>query len=207
MALASTAWKEGQSGNPLGRPHGARSPYTKQIIDHIKSLGHKDPLETLSELQHSSQDEGIRATAASMLAPYLHSKLSAIPTPVYINVEVTILVHEDPQDLSQVRANKARIASLLASGLLDLASADKLLAVQNSIAADMIDETKLLAASGGSPEQTIYIEGGLPNLPGTNITMPPPRMNGKDAIEADTAPNGAQTAPNGAPDDQDPGGP
>jgi hypothetical protein len=160
-------------------------------------LGHRDPLETLSELQNNSQDEAIRATAANMLAPYLHSKLSAIPTPVYINVEVTILVHEDPQDLSQVRANKARIASLLASGLLDLASADKLLAVQNSIAADMIDETKLLAASGGSPEQTIYIEGGMPVMPGCEeVIMPPRRMNGNGAIEPDAAsPPGPEPPP------------
>jgi hypothetical protein len=133
--------------------------------------------------------------------------MGAIPAPVYINVEVTILVHEDPQDLSQVRANKARIASLLASGLLDLASADKLLAVQNSIAADMIDETKLLAASGGSPEQTIFVEGGLPPLPRSpddpwpGVIMPPTRMNGKDAIEPD--PN--FTSGNSPPGQGDPG--
>jgi hypothetical protein len=187
----SASWKPGQRPEGAGRQIGSRNRRTTEIVNKLIQLGHKDPLETLSELQHSSQDEAIRATAANMLAPFLHSKMSALPAPVYINAEVTILIHEDPQDLSEVRANKARIAALLAQGILDLASADKLLAVQNSIAADMIDETKLLAAAGGPAEQTIFIEGGLPALarapddPWPGVTMPPTRMNGKDAIAPD----------------------
>src|SRR6516164_7170550 len=191
MPNSATQWKPGQRPDGAGRQVGSRNRRTTEIVLKLIELGHRDPLETLSELQNNSQDEAIRATAANMLAPYLHSKLSAIPTPVYINVEVTILVHEDPQDLSQVRANKARIASLLASGLLDLASADKLLAVQNSIAADMIDEAKLQTAAGGPAEQTIYIEGGMPTMPGHEaLIMPPRHMNGKGAIEPDQPPPG-----------------
>src|SRR6516164_6797155 len=80
-------FQPGEVANPNGRPTGSRNKRTTEIIQQLIELGHKDPLVTLSELQNGSQDEAIRATAANMLAPYLHSKLASRPTPpdpVYI---------------------------------------------------------------------------------------------------------------------------
>jgi hypothetical protein len=74
-------WKPGERPEGAGRPVGARNRRTAYVIELIRSAGHQDPLLTLAELQAKSQDEGIRATAANMLAPYLHSKLAAIPVP------------------------------------------------------------------------------------------------------------------------------
>ena len=76
-----TYFKPGEVKNPNGRPVGSRNKRTQEVLDLIRAQGHKDPLVTLSELQNSADDEGIRATAANMLAPYLHSKLAAKPQP------------------------------------------------------------------------------------------------------------------------------
>jgi hypothetical protein len=88
-----TRWKPGQRPEGAGRPAGSRNNRTKEVIDLIKSLDHKDPLITLSELQNSAKDEGIRATAANMLAPYLHSKNATkpvAPDPVYFEQAVAL---------------------------------------------------------------------------------------------------------------------
>src|SRR6516164_8522693 len=90
---ASHGWKPGVSGNPAGRPIGARNQRTKEIVQQIIDAGHQDPLLTLAELQAKSDDEAIRATAANMLAPYLHSKCMAKPVPpdpVYFEQAVSL---------------------------------------------------------------------------------------------------------------------
>lgn len=168
----SSLWKEGQSGNPNGRPKDARRPRTQEVIALIKSYGHKDPLETLSELQHNSQDEAIRATAANMLAPYLHSKLASTPVPpppVYIEEAISL---PRPTSIDQASNNIARLSEMKAQGQLDFATADSLINDNRTILYALIDEAKLLAAQGGSPQQTIRIENALPQLPGTRIVMP-----------------------------------
>ena len=94
MTLNQTSWKPGQQVEGGGRPVGSRNIRTKGVVEKIIALGHKDPLETLSELQHSSSDEGIRATAANMLAPYLHSKMAATPVPApprYMEIQQEVL--------------------------------------------------------------------------------------------------------------------
>jgi hypothetical protein len=196
----SSLWKPGQSGNPAGRPADARRPRTKEVIELIKSLGHKDPLETLSELQNNSQDEAIRATAANMLAPYLHSKLASTPVPPppqYFEEAVNL---PRPTSIREAYENIALLSEYKATGKIDITTANSLIEDQRVILNAMVDEAKLLTAQGGSPEQTIYIEGGLPKLPGTDVIMPPTRMNGKDAIEPE--PNPGQ----GSPPEADPPG-
>ena len=87
------SWKPGKSGNPGGRPAGSRNIRTQEVLDLIRAQGHKDPLVTLSELQNSDPNSSIRATAANMLAPYLHSKLAAkpqAPDPIYMEQAVTL---------------------------------------------------------------------------------------------------------------------
>jgi hypothetical protein len=161
------AWKPGVSGNPGGRPAGSRNIRTQEVLDLIRAQGHKDPLVTLSELQNSSDDDGIRATAANMLAPYLHSKLAAKPQPpdpVYVEQAINL---PRPTTIKQAYENIALLTEYA-----------------------LIDEAKLLAAQGGSPEQVIRIEGGMPVLPGTNIIMP--ELNGHEieleAVSALAAP-------------------
>ena len=80
-------WAPGQSGNPQRnghRPIGSRNRRTTDAINAIIAAGRQDPLLTLAELQAKSADEAIRASAANMLAPYLHSKTGATPPLRYI---------------------------------------------------------------------------------------------------------------------------
>jgi hypothetical protein len=156
-------WKPGESGNPNGRPAGSRNIRTREVLDLIRAQGHKDPLVTLSELQNSSDDEGIRATAANMLAPYLHSKLAAKPQPpdpVYVEEAINL---PRPTTIKQAYENIALLTEYKSQARLDLATADSLINDQKVILYALIDEAKLLAVQGGGPETTIKIEGGLPH--------------------------------------------
>jgi hypothetical protein len=176
---AEVGWKPGQSGNPNGRPVGSRNNRTKEVVEQILALGLKDPLVTLAELQATDPDSGIRATAANMLAPYLHSKLAAKPQPpdpVYIEQAVNL---PRPISVRQASDNIALLSEMKAQGKIDIATADNLINDQKVILYALLDEQKLLTAQGGAPEQVIRIEGGLPELPGTNIIMPTP-LNGHD---------------------------
>jgi len=84
MALSSTSFVNGQIGNPTGRPLGSRNKRTKEIIQQIIESNNKDPLVTLSEISSSDPDSAIRATAANMLAPYMHSKMQSTPAPRFV---------------------------------------------------------------------------------------------------------------------------
>ena len=193
MPNSSTQWKPGQRPEGAGRQVGSRNRRTTEIVLKLISLGHRDPLETLSELQNNSEDEAIRATAANMLAPYLHSKLASTPVPPppqYFEEAVNL---PRPTSIREAYENVALLSEYKATGKIDIATANSLIEDQRVILNAMVDEAKLLTAQGGQPEQTIYIEGGLPNLPGTEIIMPPTRMNGKEAIEPD--PNPGQGSP------------
>ena len=175
---ASNGWKPGVSGNPNGRPIGARNQRTKEIVQQIIDAGHQDPLLTLAELQTNSNDEGIRATAANMLAPYLHSKCMAKPVPpdpVYFEQAVSLT---RPTNIREAYENILKLSEMKAQGQLDVATADSLIADQRVVLNAMVDEAKLLAANGDPTQpQQIVITGGLPVLPGTNITMPE-QLNG-----------------------------
>jgi hypothetical protein len=86
----SGTWKPGERPEGAGRPVGSRNIRTEEVLDKIKALGFQDPLVTLAQLQANSGDEAIRATAANMLAPYLHSKNATkpvAPDPVYFETE------------------------------------------------------------------------------------------------------------------------
>jgi hypothetical protein len=197
MPLNQTSWKPGASLNPNGRPKGSRNIRTTEVLEKIKSLGHKDPLVTLSELQNNSQDEGIRATAANMLAPYLHSRMGLTPVPApprYMEITQQI---EKPKSIAQAYENILLLSDLKAKGEIDIEAADSLIADQRVVLNAMVDEAKLIAAQGDpSKPQQIIITGGLPELPGTSITMP--QLNGHHLeLEANKDPiNGpAETKP------------
>jgi hypothetical protein len=179
MPLNEQSWKPGQKVEGGGRPSGARNRRTTEIVNQIIAAGHQDPLLTLAELQAKSSDEGIRATAANMLAPYLHSKVGTTPVPApprYMEIQQQI---NKPKSIAEAYDNILYLSDLKARGEIDIESADSLINDQKVVLNAMVDEAKLIAASGDpSREQTIRIEGGMPALPGTDIIMPEQQLNG-----------------------------
>jgi hypothetical protein len=178
MGLNEQSWKPGQRPEGAGRPVGSRNRRTTEVLELIKSAGHQDPLLTLAELRAKSQDEGIRATAANMLAPYLHSKMGTTPVPApprYMEIQQQL---RKPKSIAEAYDNILYLSDLKAKGEIDIEAADSLIADQRVVLNAMVDEAKLLAAQGDpSKPQQIIITGGLPELPGTNITMP--QLNGR----------------------------
>src|SRR5262249_54897396 len=174
MALSSTSFVNGQIGNPNGRPLGSRNKRTKEIINQIIQSGNKDPLLTLSEISSSDLDSSVRAAAANMLAPYMHSKMQSTPAPRFVEE----LFPEIPEftHLSDAEKFLARTTALVARGQLDIQTGLEL----TSIAKAWLDaqyakeELAIKQFNSGTPEheQTTRIEGGLRALPGTNVTMP-----------------------------------
>ena len=173
MALSSTSFVNGQIGNPNGRPMGSRNRRTKEIIQQIIESNNKDPLLTLSEISSNDPDSAIRATAANMLAPYMHSKMQSTPAPRFVEEACDIPEFTHPSD---AEGFLAKIAALVARGELDIQTGLEL----STLAKTWIDaqysreELAIKQYNAGSTEQeqTIRIEGGLPALPGTNVTMP-----------------------------------
>jgi hypothetical protein len=174
----SNYFQPGDVHNPSGRPSGSRNKRTVEVLELIKAAGHQDPLLTLAELQANSTDEGIRATAANMLAPYMHSKMGPKPQPpdpVYIEQAISL---PKPTSIAIACENIARLTEMKNLGQLDMVTADSLIADQRFIAHVMVEELKALKDDKGTRPLIIDIRGGLPLLPGTNIIMP--KMNGHD---------------------------
>lgn len=171
------SWRSGELGNPNGRPVGARNKRTTEIVNQIIASGNQDPLLTLSELQAKSQDEGIRATAANMLAPFLHSKWQSSPVPRYVEHPIEIPKFETIEDAENFLG---QIPSLLNDGLIDRDLAQE----YSTLTKNWIDakyardelRLKMAQANAGDQEQVIQIRGGLPSLPGCDVIMP--QLNG-----------------------------
>ena len=99
--------------------------------------------------------------------------MQATPTPRFVEcqIEVPEFTH-----LSHAEQFLAKIAALVARGELDIQTGLEL----STLAKNWIDaqyareELAIKQYNAGSTEheQTIRIEGGLPALPGTNVTMP-----------------------------------
>jgi hypothetical protein len=164
-------WAPGQSGNPKGYA-GPRERRRKEVFDIIKGLGHKDALETLSYLQHNEQIEpGLRIAAAAALAPYCHPKMQATPTPRYVELQIDV---PEFTHVSDAENFLAKIALLVARGHLDIQQGQELAGL-TKLWIDSQYQREELAFKVSPPEQrdtTIRIEGGLPALPGTSISMP-----------------------------------
>jgi hypothetical protein len=180
-------WAPGQSGNPNGYK-GPRERRRAEVFDIIKNLGHKDALETLSYLQHNEQiDPGLRIAAAAALAPYCHPKMQATPTPRFIDLQLDI---PEFSHVSDAENFLAKIALLTAKGHLDIQSAQELSGlVKTWIDSQYLrEELNYKISPPETRDTTIRIEGGLPALPGTNVTMPvldgKPVTNGHAALAA-----------------------
>jgi hypothetical protein len=140
MTFNQTSWKPGVKPEGAGRPQGSRNNRTKEVIQQIVAAGHKDPLLTLAELQAKSKDETIRAQAANMLAPYLHSKCSALPPLRYLNIPISCPEFTSPQ------VAKDWLATLpvrVARGELDLDAAKELAQLTIAWLNSQLDTDKL----------------------------------------------------------------
>src|SRR5262249_35393460 len=108
-----------------------------------------------------------------MLAPYMHSKMQSTPAPRFVE---EINIPTEFTHLSDAESFLAKIAALVARGELDIQTGLEL----STLAKNWIDSQyareelsiKQINAGTTEHETTIRIEGGLPALPGTNITMP-----------------------------------
>jgi hypothetical protein len=174
-------FQPGQSGNPSGY-NGGRQWRHRAIFDEIKQLGHRDALITLSTIQHETQDESLKIAAAAALAPYAHPKLQSIPTPRFIEHPIDV---PDFTSVEIAESFLAKVTVLTARGELDFQSALELSTmakawIETQYAKQGLD-LKAMAQGADSHDTTIRIEGGLPQLPGTNVTMPV--LNGTTSYE------------------------
>jgi hypothetical protein len=166
-------WAPGQSGNPAGYA-GPRERRRKEVFEIIKTLGHKDALETLSYLQHNEQIEpGLRIAAAAALAPFCHPKMQATPTPRYVETPIDV---PDFDRIADAECFLAKLPVLVARGQLDFQSAQELCAMTTLWINSQYQREELaikqINAGTTEHEQVIRVEGGLPPLPGCNVTMP-----------------------------------
>ena|SRR5262249_15411005 len=107
--------------------------------------------------------------------------MESIPPLRYIDDPVQL---PEPATIEQANKNIAYISNLKAQGLIDLDFANSLIADNTTIANNLIanDELKFKIYPPETREQTIQITGGLPRLPGTNVTMPEDeKVNGHTA--------------------------
>jgi hypothetical protein len=164
-------WAPGQSGNPGGYS-GPRGQKRREVLERIQGLGHTDVLETLSTIQNDpNTDPAIRIAAASYLAPYMHPKLHAIPVPRFIDLQLDV---PEFTHVSDAEAFLAKIALLVARGHLDIQSGQELSALVKAWIDTQYakEELQFKISPPETHDQRIVVQGGLPELPGTTITMP-----------------------------------
>jgi hypothetical protein len=188
-------WKPGQSGNPNGRPKkfptspeglSERTLYYQanaaKIRDEYRAVAEAQDLEDPVLFQHRLlSDESIpapaRAVIANQIAPYYRPRLGIVEPAKFIQTPIEV---PSFSTCEEAEAFLLQLAQRVASQELDLESVQ-------SVSARVLDwihskragqelEIKRLNASQDTGEQTIHITGGLPELPGTEITMP--QLNG-----------------------------
>jgi hypothetical protein len=168
-------WPPGVSGNPNGRPPGRRNKNDATLREQLKARGDIDSADFLSSVvTDASNEKPLRVHAAGLLLPYQHAKVQSVPALVFV-VEPVDLPHIRPTSIQQAIDNIAHLDSLFRAGTLDLVSHGTMVKAQESI----IDGFKVIGEP--DPNPVIRIEGGLPELPGTNIIMP--LTNGHELLE------------------------
>jgi hypothetical protein len=172
-----------QPGNELGkgRPPGAPNRRTNELRIRLQNRGDIDPAEFCSSIvSNPNEPTELRLAASNYLLPYLYAKRGAVPTPRYIDEPIQL---PEPMTIEQANKNIAYISNLKAQGLIDLDFANSLISDNTTIANNLIaeEELKFKISPPETRDTTIQIQGGLPQLPGTTITMPV--LNGSHVSE------------------------
>ena len=165
-----------QPGHTLspGRRLGSRNKRTAEIFHRLEDRGDLDPADLLSSIVTNNQEpKELRIQAAGLLMPYKYSKCGTAPVPRFIPTPVDI---REFSHISDAESCLAKIATFVAAGELDFQSGLEF----SSIVKAWIDSQyareelaiKQINAGTTDHEQVIRVTGGLPPLPGTNITMP-----------------------------------
>jgi hypothetical protein len=205
-------WKAGQSGNPNGRPRkypavpdGIDPRYYYKQTATVKEEQRYTPegelvLEDPVLFQHrllgdNSLPVGLRASIAAAISPYCHPKLGLVSPPRFIENEVEV---PDFKTIEEAEAFLATLAQRFASSEIGAQSAlDLSTLVRNWISARHATEElelKRLAADAYTAPRVIRIEGGLPDLPGTNVIMPT-QPGQPEALEHEPAPEALPSSP------------
>jgi hypothetical protein len=170
--LGNPTWSPGVSGNPAGRPKGSRNKRTTDMFDLLESRGDIVPIDFLSNYIKNGTDDGLKVQAANIVAPYKHSKQSTTPAPRFVPEPITVPIFTS---IEEAEAYFASLPVLLGKGELDSQTALELSQLIRNWISAKFDHEELqlkIQAHGGTGPTTIRIFGGLPSLPGTNITMP-----------------------------------
>jgi len=170
-----------QPGNTesKGRPRGSANRRTDELSFRLKNRGDVDPADYCSQIVSSpNEPTELKLAAANYLLPYLYPKRGAVPTPRYIDEPIEL---PEPTTIEQANRNIAYISNLKAQGLIDLDFANSLIADNTTIANNLIaeEELRFKISPPETRDTTITVVGGLPELPGTTITMP--QLNGHSA--------------------------
>jgi hypothetical protein len=172
-----------QPGHTLspGRPAGSRNKRTAEIFNRLENRGDLDPADLLSSIVTNNQEpKELRIQAAGLLMPYKYSKCGTAPVQVYIDIPIECPTFERISDGEQFLA---KVAALVAAGQLDIQAGQNLSALAKAwLDSQYLREElsiKQYNAGTSEHEQVIRVEGGLPPLPGTNVTMP--LLDGKPA--------------------------
>jgi hypothetical protein len=207
-------WKPGQSGNLNGRPK--KYPPPPEGVDQInayrlfKAAALRDEYRAIAEAQDLEDpilfqhrllsDETIpkvaRAMIANQIGRYYRPLLGTMEPARYVQAPIDV---PSFTTIEEAEAFLLTLAQRTASQELDLASVEAVSARVrdwiNSKRAGQELEIKRLNADVATGDQVIRIEGGMPPLPGTSVTMP--ELNGKHLeLEAIKDPiNGSQAHP------------
>jgi hypothetical protein len=162
-----------QSGHKLspGRQLGSRNKRNAEIFHRLESRGDTDPADLLSSIVTNNQEPNeLRIQAAGLLMPYKYGKHGSIPPARYVELEIDV---NEFTHVSDAEAFLARIALLTARGHLDIQSAQELSGLVKAWIDTQYakDELNFKISPPETRDTTIRIVGGLPELPGTNITM------------------------------------
>jgi hypothetical protein len=173
-------WEPGQSGNPKGRVPGTRIRRRNPIWDKLDEKGDIDPAEYLSSIvSDQSKSPELRSSCATALLPYKYPRIAALPPARYVTDPIPVPQFEtieQAQEFLALLSHKAGSGELELQSALDISTLVKnwIISKQSGIELDLKVATQI---NGATPE-VIRIEGGLPQLPGAQITMP---LNGHQA--------------------------
>jgi hypothetical protein len=184
-------WKPGQSGNLNGRPRKypkppegmARNDYLNILKrDEYRYTAQEQNLEDPVLFQHKLlSDETIsktaRAVIANYIAPYYRPKLGIMEAAKYVQTPIEVPAFATIED---AEAFLLQLAQREAAQELDCVSVAAVSArvldwIRSKRAGQELELKRLNATQDIGP-QTIRIEGGLPELPGTEVIMP--QLNG-----------------------------